>query len=592
VQLRLEGRRRAAVIACSVFAIALLVRVSFLLATPDRAWPHSILYEGDAPVWVRWARALDRGEPFEFDLPMRTPGVAFALHWFAPIGADASFTALKLVWCAISAATCAAVFVVARSMFSPRAALIAAGWLCFSFGSYELATSLDNETPYALLVVVLVGATARLVERPSPKLALLTGALHGLALLLRAEHALLLAAMLAWAGWRLARARDASAGDVRDERKSETRCRERSLPPWAGGAAARVRNLSLTTALVAAAALAVCLPWSLRSHRAVERFNTVTGAEPDLRRAQPPWTAEAQEFFARLPAFARPGNFAFLADLSRAAGKREVARADVEQFFREQFGYVPEPLATWTLVSSKGALDFALANHRASDGGFSLAGLSDGHDADPQFSFGRPSHLRLYNRGYEVGLAAIRADFGAWLALVGRKLERFGDGVTLGLGASDWPHGVACVREPVDIATPANRAIVWSLGTMSLLVAGIALAWRRGAVWLIVIAYKLAVTVLFYGYARQAASIAPAFAVFGAVALDALLARCVRSPRIVAYLAVAVVLALLASDGVRCADPPQFDVRAVEPTAKIRPAGEWGAGAFESASKLELTPRR
>src|SRR6186713_424667 len=95
--------------AAAVFALAMAVRVLFLYATSDRGWPHSAWYEGDAPMWVRWARALERGEPFEFDLPMRTPGVAFLLHWL-PGKLAAPFTALKLAWCALSAATCALLF--------------------------------------------------------------------------------------------------------------------------------------------------------------------------------------------------------------------------------------------------------------------------------------------------------------------------------------------------------------------------------------------------------------------------------------------------------------------------------------------------
>jgi hypothetical protein len=118
------------------------------------------------------------------------------------------------------------------------------------------------------------------------------------------------------------------------------------------------------------------------------------------------------------------------------------------------------------------------------------------------------------------------------------------------------------------------------------------LARRRGAAWLIVIAYKLAVTVIFYGYARQAVSIAPAFAVFTAVAIDALLARWVRSPRVGASLGVAAVLALLVGDSARYLAPPRFDVRTRGMNAKIEPAREWGADAFESSSALELTPRR
>ena len=103
-----------------VFAIAMTVRVLFLYSTNDHAWPHSALYEGDAPVWARWAQALDRGEAFEFDLPMRTPAVAYALHWLVPGVLAAHFTILKLAWCAMSAATCAMLFAIVECEVSAR----------------------------------------------------------------------------------------------------------------------------------------------------------------------------------------------------------------------------------------------------------------------------------------------------------------------------------------------------------------------------------------------------------------------------------------------------------------------------------------
>jgi hypothetical protein len=543
-------------IAIGVFAVALLVRVLFLFATPDRAWPHSVLYEGDAPTWVRWAQALDRGQPFEFDLPMRTPGVAYALHGAIAGVASPPFTIAKLVWCAISAATCAALFVVTRRMFSARIAVIAAAWLCFSFGAYELATSLNNEAPYCLLVVLLVGATSKFVETPGWKLAIGLGVLHGLALLLRAEHALLLVAFAAFAAWKL-----------RPARKS-----------W-------------LAAVTAASAVLVCVPWIVRSHRAVERFNTVAAEQPDFQNARPPWTADARAFLLGLPAFARAGSFAFLQHLASTAGKPEISRADVEQFFRGQFGYVPEPLSTWTLSSSKGALDFALANHPSSGGGFSLAALQDGHDPDPQFSLARPSHLALYNHGYRLGWDEIRADFGAWIGLVAEKLGRFNEGVTLGLGALDEPHGVASVRHPVDLATPASTALWWSIAVEVLVLTGVALAWRRGALWAIVIAYKLAVTVLFYGYARQAVSIAPAFMVFGAVAVDAVLERWLRG-RWTTLTGAAFAAVLIAIDVFHCTHAPALDIRPLSADAKMLPAGEWGPGAFESPSEIAIEPKR
>ncbi|MEO6710407.1 MAG: glycosyltransferase family 39 protein [Planctomycetota bacterium] len=544
--------------AAAVFLLAMAVRVLFLYSTSDRGWPHSALYEGDAPVWVRWAQALDRGEAFEFDLPMRTPGVAYALHGLVPGLLAAPFTLLKLVWCAVSATTCAMLFAIVQREIGTRVAWIAAMLLCFAFGSYELATSLNNEAPYAFLIVLLIGATLRWIEAPRPVLAGAIGVLHGMAMLLRAEHALILAGFLVYAAlatrsWRAAR----------------------------------------SLALVAAAAVLVCLPWSLRSHAAVVRFNTIDPAPIDFEHADPPWTIEAADALRALPAFARAGNFAYFQSLNRTRNKKLVDRVDVVSFFRDTFGYVPEPLSAWTLVSSKGALDFALANHPASDGGFSRAALQDGLDADAAWAFGRPSHLRLYNHGYDVGWQWIRADFGSWMTLVRRKLERFWEGVTLGFTAYDLPHGRANHRAPVDLATPVENNSAWSIAVAITILAGIALSWRRNfaALCLIVIAGKLAVTIVYYGYARQAVSIEPVFFVFAAVAIDSLLAKLHCPPRAALLLGAAILLALLACDIFAFRGSHGFDIRPKSPEARIVRVPEWGLGAFETVDEIEILPR-
>jgi hypothetical protein len=544
--------------ALAIASVAFAVRALFLFASPDRTWPHSILYEGDATAWVDWARVLGRGESFEFDLPMRTPGVAFLLHVIANGALDGPFVGLKLVWCAISAATCAWLYVVVRRELTPRVALIAAGLLCFSFGQYQTATSLNNEALYTFLLVAIVELTQRVAQHASAARAAMLGVLHGLALMLRAEHVLLLIALLGYTAWTL-----------------------RARP---------LREIARAPAIVAACALALCAPWIWRSHVATERFNTVALHEPDIAHADPPWTPQARAFFARLPAFARGGNFEFLQTLRRQAGASEVTLADVEGFFREQFGYVPEPLSEWTLSSSKGPLDFALANDRRSEGGFSRVGLLDGHDADPTFAFGRPSHLKLYNHGYAVGWAAIRADFGGWLALVGRKLERFVDGATLGWTAYDLPYGVASVRRPVDLATPRDAHWLVELAVAAPMLAGLVVALRRrsAAVWLLAIAYKLAVTVAFYGYARQAVSVAPAFYVLAALALDALLARV--SPSSARWLGWSVVCAALACDVAHFATAQPL-VLEQSSSPRVVQTPQWGAGAFESYDQLVLVPR-
>ena len=50
---------RADLLLAGLFAlVTLAMRVMLLLRSQDTAWPHGVLYEGDAPVWAQWAAAL------------------------------------------------------------------------------------------------------------------------------------------------------------------------------------------------------------------------------------------------------------------------------------------------------------------------------------------------------------------------------------------------------------------------------------------------------------------------------------------------------------------------------------------------------
>ena len=112
--------------------LTLALRLMYLLHSPDFAWPHSLLYEGDAPVWARWAMQLNLEQPFEYDLAFRTPGVAWILHWLGFIATP--FTSAKIIWCVISAITTGLLYLVVARWFSRRAGIIAATLFAVSFG--------------------------------------------------------------------------------------------------------------------------------------------------------------------------------------------------------------------------------------------------------------------------------------------------------------------------------------------------------------------------------------------------------------------------------------------------------------------------
>lgn len=554
-------------IAAGLFTLSLISRLHFLLTAADRAWPHSAWFQGDAPLWADWAAAIGRGDEFEHGLAVHTPGVSYLLHWLGFGVGTSDFTGAKVVWCFASALGCALTYIAVRLLASRRIAAIAAIFLCFSFPSYITATSLNGEALYTALLPILVIGHVALASGASWFTAITVGAAHGAATLIRAEHTLLLILLVALTLWQ----RHATLTTPRPA----------------------LRTAALVSVL-ALASIAVCLPWSLRSARAIHRFNTV--AEPiDYDRSIPPFTPDARAYFESLPAFARRDNFAYLTHLARQRGIAPITPEFIRDYFKTEFGYEPEPLRRWHLASSQGPFSFALANHPRATGGFSKAGLDNRFEPDPVLNFALPTHLYLYNHGYRAGLASIREDPTRWLNLVGRKLAIFAEGATQGLTARNWPLGREGTRRAVDLFTAQSTAApAWRTVLAVLFIAGI-LAARRipaAAPWLVIILYKVIVTTAFYGYARQAASILPAFAVLYAIGLDALLGLASRrfpvslasgSRRFAAALWTVPIAALLLLDltATRATPIPA-------PGADAWPAPRWGPGAFESFSDITL----
>ena len=553
-------------IASAIFVVTLGLRLLFLFRSQDTTWPHSVLYEGDAPVWARWAALMAAGQPFEDDLPFRTPGVAFMLRWLGMT--TPPFTAAKVLWCVMSAATPAVLQCLVTRWFGRVAACVAALLTAISFGSFALATSLNNEVPYALLVTVTLALTLRWTEEPRTGRSIVLGMLHGACMLLRAEHLALLVALDAWAA--------ASA--------------------WRRGSGL-ARTLAQAS-LVGAFAVLACVPWMLRSHAAVERFNT-NAPTIVFERTQPPWTPGAAAMFRALPGFAQGPNFAFLTDIARREAWPQVDERSVHDFFENRWGSTPQALPAWSLVSFKGPLDFALSNDLRGDGGFSRTALADAESADPAFSLARPSHAHLVNHGYAVGWASIRSDPGRWVRLVDEKLLRFANGATLGVFANDWPHGPRHTRQAIDLAVPAgDDAPAWSRSMLGLMIAGalVAAATPGGGALLVVLAYRALVIVAFYGYARHAASIGPVLFTLVGLAVQWIAAwatgwKALRErARFVRTVAV-VVAALTLVLAFRSAwNPPVWFATPVSASGQITPTPHWHADAFEAVDAIVIEP--
>lgn len=575
--------------ALAIFIVAFAARLIFLFNSPDRDWPHSIFYEGDAVMWVEWAGQIDQRLPFQFDLPIHPPAVAYTLAYAYDGVRQSGFLGLKILWCAMSAGACALTCLACAATLGRRIGVIAALLLCFSFNQYLLATSINSETPYVLLLPAMVLLTHRAVDSPNRWLLAILGALHGFALLLRPEHPVL---MLLFGAWMLcSRGRRVSAA-----------------PPGVAAARPRLplRARLIAIALMGAVALLVCVPWTVHAVLATKRFNDSTlgltkaaiveGAPaPTINFNFAPigWSDDARALINALPAFAREDNFIVINHWAQQQRLDEVNAADVTRFFIEQFGWIPRPLPQAVLISNQGPFSFALANHPESDGGFSRAALAHPlRGPDPPFAFAFPPHNRVFIDGWRVGWDYLRADPAASLRNIGRKFQRFADGVTCGFGASNAPLGREGVRAAVDMFVadgPAARP--WQIALLAMIAAGVVLALTRRlpvGLWLLVILYKLIITLLFYGYARQGASIAPAFYVCIAVLVDSLLIPidrrwpAWREPLrafTIALCVVALILDVLAMRG---------EERGIVVVGRPVPRPELGANAWTAFSEIEI----
>ena len=112
-----------------------------------------------------------------------------------------------------------------------------------------------------------------------------------------------------------------------------------------------------------------------------------------------------------------------------------------ELVLEEAFGYVPEALSAHPFVVSTGGLNFRLANHAASTGGFDPAPLATrpplrggvgsypasfiGGLPPTELAFSYPGHLWLVNDGYRLGWRWISRHPGAALLLAAVQARVF-----------------------------------------------------------------------------------------------------------------------------------------------------------------------
>lgn len=510
--------------ALAIFAAALVCRLLFWRATPDRDWAWTAFFKGDAPLWLEYARAIDLENPFELGLPIHPPGAAWlvSLLW-NELPSGVPF--LRFAWALLGALVPLLVFLAVRRSFSLRAATFAGVWTALSTGLLVLSTSVNNETPYLVLAVGALWFIEDLRERPSIGRLVLWSAVNAVACLFRVEHVLFYVFALVFfaIGWmRVVRRRESTFSFGRGAK-------------WAA-----VSLLFFALPLV---------PWHLSAWGAIRRFNeeprqltpveesAVAGVEKAT--SDIPWNEEALRRREELPGFARRTGAAFVLATAAHRGRRTIG-AEEFRTLEEAFGYYPRPLARFPFISSYGPLNFYLANNSFATEGFNRRPLEEppplggGAASYPRFlvqglppgdlSFVYPPHLRLFNEGYALGWEWIRRNPGEFARLAARKLSIFWSGAAMGFTGWNLPLGLSGPRRAVDMVAPENDPvwIGWRVAVLAICAGGLVAAWRHAALTplLLFLASKIAATVLFFGYVRQGALVIPVVAILAGLAAE------------------------------------------------------------------------
>lgn len=508
-----------------LFGLALLVRAAAWLGSADAGGPHAASYQGDAPVWQRYA--VDHRNDIEWLLPFRPPAMA----WLTDALSDgASFWLLRGLLVVLGAALAPLCHRALRRVVAEPVAVTAAAVVAVSSSLVQLGNGVHSEIPYLFLFALSVGDVERLRCAPSTLAAARWGLVQALACLLRADH---LAFVVLQLGWIAAR----------------------RWPSWP-----RTVGVALGAMVVALA------PWQWHVAQQVTVANTegFPGRQPPplpLPGALP-WEADALRALDAAPAFARLMTFRFVDDTMKARGAVRVTAADLD-VVREAYDAMPEPLATPLLVLY-GPLNFFLGNAPESDGGFTRAALDrtpplrGGPGAWPrglQQALPRgaglvleyPPHLAAVEHGYRLGLDWMFAHPGDAASLIGEKLRIAWRGAATGIGGYALPMGASGARAPVDITVAEGPvAVSWRVLLLLLAVAG---AWRARSIaglspWLWWLVAKAVAVALFFGYARLGALCVPSLALLWALALEPLL---LRVPRRATWLLMAAIVAIEAA---------------------------------------------
>lgn len=509
---------RVLLIGVVLFVLAFALRVLFLQATADATGPYSPYYKGDTPTWLEYASAIRSSTTFDLGLPLRPPGVAYAVS-FLWNGQANGFLLLKLAWCFLGAVTVALFFLAVLRSFDLRVAVFAAFFAAASTGLMIVSTSPNNETLYLLLVIASFTVWQPVRHRPRLHILLFWSTLNGLACLIRAEHVLFFALVSAYLAW-----------------------------VWTGypGGGWRWKQGLRKVSVVLGFFILPLIPWHMYTWSQIETFNEhslVLNRATDQAYLQLEqslagigWSDDANRELQALPVFSQRTMASFVAATVAVRGGSEVKGQDFN-IIEEAFGSRPTPIDAHPFVTVYGGLNFYLANNSLATGGFtrtpldSPPPLSGGPSRYPGFlinglpppelSLSYPPHLEALNHGYRLGWEWIRDHPGDYLDLVLVKLGVFWSGVTQGFTGYNLPLGMSGKRRIADMVVPESGAgiTLWRWAGLAILLLALWTGRREAALvpWLLLAATKLITTVGFYGYAREGVVLIPVYALLVAL---------------------------------------------------------------------------
>lgn len=461
-------RHPVALGAAATFCLALLLRWLYLQASPDRHWPFSIFFYGDARFFHAYALDQARGLPERAALPYHPPLFPWALGLLYRVLGEPQGSAYpyKLALALLNSATVALTWVWWRRLLGTGWSLVGALLFASSFGWLVLSTTYSNEVLYALFLSATCALVLRHREGPGWGAAVLLGAVMGLGSLTRAEHLYLWPFLLAYA--------------------------------WLYRGTTPLPALALRWGAAVAVCALVLAPQAVHNARVLRDIN------------------------ARTPGL--------------------------------------EPLPELAPVTVYGPINFAMANHATATGGFTPDAVNrlgqDGH-----LDVANPSQRHLLLHGYTEGLSWMRQHPGDAARLLGAKLDRWLDGLSLGFGASNLPSGLSGNRAPVDLFVPEGRWLKWPLVLLLLAGAGLSLLrpWRAFSLFTLVLLHRALITLAFFGYTRGLLAIFPALVPLLLLPLYALASRRpTRASRLPALAAGVLLLLWLEAGALALSTPRDF----------------------------------